>query len=328
MAKGFEETNPIGLRFSERMSGYLAEGVGDFAEGERVGKKQNNFLIFDATIQIEEVNDFYKLAGRKARLAGTISYKPLGQNLLIRNGEFNLFRPDRETGKRHMTYSFGFTGGDGNEYFLYGYKVIYDDPHEFDLGKDLTSLFTRIHRGFSPEGPLLGSGIMHFRLKSLPSMLVSFTVTKTWSPFSKLKALYQFGRFCYGEIRDTYLSKVSPIYHTEYENLVLHGKLTSKEGETKIFFFFSGIHDKDFPWGDDGIFWDVALVIQRADGTWARYALTDRVIDGLELDVEKGSYRYEGPLYQLLEGYEVSQSEIQKSALPKHPIPIRNWWNT
>jgi hypothetical protein len=28
----------IGLRFSEEMSGYLAEGIEDFAEGEKAGK--------------------------------------------------------------------------------------------------------------------------------------------------------------------------------------------------------------------------------------------------------------------------------------------------
>ena len=89
-------------------------------------------------------------------------------------------------------------------------------------------------------------------------------------------------------------------------------------GKERNFFFFSGEHDKDFPWGDDGIFWDVALLIQKADTTWERYVLTDRIIDGLFLDVEKGIYRYEGPLYQLLEGYQVSQSELKKDPLPNH----------
>ena len=30
----------IGLNFSEEMSGYLAEGIDDFAEGERAGKEK------------------------------------------------------------------------------------------------------------------------------------------------------------------------------------------------------------------------------------------------------------------------------------------------
>jgi uncharacterized protein (DUF362 family) len=315
---GFGEAEKIGLRFSEKMSGYLAEGKEDFEEGERTGKQQNDILSFEVTIGIEDVNDFCKLSGHKALLKGTVSYNPLGQNLPIRNGEFSLVRPDRETGKRHMTYSFGFTGTDGNDYYLHGYKIIYDDPHKIDLVEDLTRLFTRIHKGSSAEGPLFGSGILHFHLVSLPSMLASFEVTHTHSLMKKLKAISKFYSFCYAEIRDTYLAGLSPVYHTEYENLVLNGKLAPNIGETQNFFFFSGIHDKDFPWGDDEVFWDVALIIQKADTGWAKYVLTDRIIEGLGLDVDEGTYRYEGPIYQLLEGYQVWRSELQRPTLPKH----------
>ena len=125
MGDNFEGTKAIGLRFSEKMSGYLAEGISGFEEGEKEGEKRNNFLSFNATIRIDDLGDFCKLAGRRAKLEGAVSFRPLGQNLPIREGVFYLFRPDRETGKRHMTYSFGFTGNDGNDYFLYGYKVIY-----------------------------------------------------------------------------------------------------------------------------------------------------------------------------------------------------------
>ena len=124
MGNDFEVAKTIGLRFSERMSGYLAEGVSGFEAGEKEGERNNNFLSFDATIRIDDLGDFCKLSGRQAKLEGTVSFKPFGQNLSIRDGIFYLFRPDRETGKRHMTYSFAFTANDGNEYFLHGYKVI------------------------------------------------------------------------------------------------------------------------------------------------------------------------------------------------------------
>jgi len=323
MGADFEGAKKVGLRFIETMAGYLAEGVGDYEEGERVGKRQNNNLSFEVTIQIEDVEDFCKLSGRKARLEGAVSYKPLGQNLPIRDGEFSLFRPDGETGKRHMTYSFAFTGSDGNDYFLHGYKVIYDDPGQIDLLEDMTRLFTRIYMRQAADGPSIGSGILRFPIRSLPSMLASFQVTPPSSFFAKCRAISRFYDFCYGEIRDTYLSKLSPIYHTEYENLVLTGTLRSPSGSVQNFFFFSGIHDKDFPWGDDGIFWDVAFIIQQPDGSWARYALTDRIIEGLELDVAKGTYRYEGPIYQLCQGYQVSMSELRKKVLPPNLRPVR-----
>ena len=312
-----DESKKIGLRFSERMSGFLTEGETDFEQGEKTGEQKNKPCAFDVTIHIEDVDDFTKLSGRKAQLTGTLSYPPLGQELPTRKGVFGLFRPDPTTGKRHMTYSFGFTGRDGQDYFLHGYKVIYDDP-KIDLMEDMTKLFTRIYRGNSSDSPLYASGILHFRMQSLPSMLASFTVTNTSSLIAKFKAVSQFFSFCYGEIRDTYFKKLNPLYHSDYENLVLRGKLAGHGGKERDFFFFSGIHDKDFPWGDEEVFWDAALILKNEGGTWERYALTDRDINGLDLDVEDGTYKYQGPLYQIMEGYQLSRSELHKTHLPPH----------
>jgi uncharacterized protein (DUF362 family) len=149
-------------------------------------------------------------------------------------------------------------------------------------------------------------------------MLASFEVTHTRSLAKKFKAISQFYSFCYGEIQDTYLGSLSPVYRTEYENLVLSGKLATNLGEGRDFFFFSGIHDKDFPWGDDETFWDVALILQQSDTEWAKYAVTDRILEGLRLDVADGTYQYEGPIYRVLEGYRVWRSELKKPTLPQH----------
>jgi uncharacterized protein (DUF362 family) len=297
------------------MSGYLAEGVEDFKEGEKKGEEQGNSLFFDVVIEIESVSDFVKLSGQEAKMKGTVSYKPLGQHLPIQEGVFTLFKPDTASGTRQMAYSFWFTGNDGNDYSLYGYKVIHDDPG-VDILEDMTRLFTRIYKGRQIKGVPIGSGILTFRLLDFPSMLASFEVTNTLSPITKLRTISAFVRFCYGEIRDTYLP--SPFYNTRYENLVLKGKIEPKEGDLHDFFFFSGIHDKDFPWGDGEIFWDIALIIQNGDGGWERYVLTDRRIENLRLDVEKGVYQYEGPIYRLVEGYSVAKAELEKSPLPGH----------
>ena len=103
---------------------------------------------------------------------------------------------------------------------------------------------------------------------------------------------------------------MSPIYHCEYENLVLNGVLRGEGGEEKPFFFFSGVHSKDFPWGDGEVFWDVGLAIREAENKWRRFALTDRVIEGLDLDVKAGSYRYKGPIFEIVEGHQVFKSEL------------------
>jgi uncharacterized protein (DUF362 family) len=305
----------VGLRFSETMSGYLAEGVEGFEEGEKKGQEQDNRFSFDVTIEVENVSDFVKLSGQEAKMIGRVSYKPLGEGLPIQEGVFTLFKPEAASGTRQMTYSFWFTGKDGTDYSLYGYKMIHDDPG-MDALEDMTKLFTRLSRGRQKGGTLVGSGVLRFKMLDLPSMLSSFEVTNTNSPITKIRTISTFVQFCYGAVKETYLPSLT--YHTRYENLVLRGKVVSDVGALKNFFFFSGIHDKDFPWGDGEIFWDIGLVIEKGDGGWERYGLTDRIIEKLELDVEKGVYRYDGPIYQVIEGYAVSKSDLEKPTLPNH----------
>ena len=305
----------VGLRFSETMSGYLAEGVEGFEEGEKRGQEQDSRFSFDVTIEIESVSDFVKLSGQEAKMSGRVSYKPLGEGITIQEGVFTLFKPDAASATRQMTYSFWFTGKDGMDYSLYGYKMIHDDPG-MDALEDMTKLFARLSRGRQKSGTLVGSGVLRFKMLDLPSMLSSFEVTNTNSPITKIRTISTFVQFCYGAVKETYLPRLT--YHTRYENLVLRGKVVSDGGALRNFFFFSGIHDKDFPWGDGEIFWDIGLVIEKGDGGWERYGLTDRIIEKLELDVEKGVYRYDGPIYQVIESYAVSKSDLEKPTLPDH----------
>ena len=145
MGVGKMKRGKVGLQFCETMSGFLAQGESDFHEP----------MSFQATIRIRDVEDFCKLSGRRAELEGTVSYKPLGQNLPMRNGQFVLFRPEAKTGNRQMTYEFGFTGNDGQDYFFYGYKVIYDDPRRIDIFEDMTRLFSRLYKGLVVDWVLM-----------------------------------------------------------------------------------------------------------------------------------------------------------------------------
>lgn len=74
--------------------------------------KCNNLLQFRVTIDIENFEDFIKISCHKAKMTGKVSCPSMGKNIEIRNGEFNLFQPDRFTGERRITYTFFFTGRD------------------------------------------------------------------------------------------------------------------------------------------------------------------------------------------------------------------------
>jgi uncharacterized protein (DUF362 family) len=301
----------LGLEFQETMSGWLGVGQEDFLAGRIIGEREHTPLRFEATITIDDLEKFIQLAEHEARLTGTVTFAPLGGTFPMEDGVFNLFSVSAE-GIRRMTYAFRFTAADGRRYFLFGHKNLKDDPG-FDLVEDMTTLFTRIYAGPDERAPLYGSGQLFFDLKEAPALLSSLKVTGAgwWELHKKIQARLAFLDFAWGKIRQEYLRDLNPLYDTEYENLVLAGKV-DLQGEPRDFFLVSGIHDRDFPWGDGEIFWDVLLVIEDGRGGWRRFAVTDRFLPGLKLNVQAGTYRYQGPLYELTRGYAASRSEMQR----------------
>jgi len=79
------------------------------------------------------------------------------------------------------------------------------------------------------------------------------------------------------------------------------------------FFFVSGFHDKNFPWGDGELFWDALLVIGDCGRGYKRHCIADRILPELELDVAAGTYRYRGPIFAVDDGVSSSWSRMKSS---------------
>jgi cholesterol oxidase len=303
----------VGIQFEESMSGYLGVDETDPRKGAEIGKDRETPIRFDVQIFITDLSRFLKLSEREADLSGTITFEPLGGTFTIRDGRFNLFTLDPETGMRQMVYAFKFTAADGQTYFLYGHKEIHDDRGQLDLIEDMTRLFTTIYRGEDDQAPVYGAGELYFKLWGAPSLVASMKVLGAASIWQKVAAYTAFASFAYGALRDEYLKEVRLFYDTQYENLVLSGVLQGEDGP-RPFFLVSGVHDKGFPWGDGETFWDVMLAIEDGNGDYQRYCITDRVLEGLHLDVERGTYHYRGPIFALETGYSASHSEMRSGA--------------
>jgi uncharacterized protein (DUF362 family) len=302
----------LSLEFTETMSGWVGVGETDYVEGRISGQRQNTPISFSVQILIDDLDLFINLSDHKARLVGKVTFEPLGREIPIEEGRFNLFSIDPKEGIRHMTYSFRFVAKDGKKYFLHGHKKIADDPG-FDLVEDMTTLFTTIYAGPDDTAPVYGSGQLFFDMKDAPALLASLNVKGTWWLHRKIQAKMAFMSFAWGAVRQEYLRDVNPLYDTEYENLVLSGQV-SQNGMLERFFLVSGIHDKDFPWGDGELFWDVLLVIGSGPNDYRRYCITDRVLEGLELNVKEGTYKYKGPIFELIDGPNASFSDMRKGS--------------
>ena len=283
----------VGLTFHEAMAG---------AVGARP-------LSFDVSIRIPDLARFFDDPEHSAELTGTVTSPDLGGTLQVRDGGFQLFAPDATSGIRQLRYSFRFTAAEGGTYYLHGHKDVHDDPG-LDTVKDLTCLYTNLYRGDTEAAPLFGSGELHFSLADLPALLASFRVQGATDWMQELAARVAFTSFAWGQVRDEYLDKARLFYDTRYDNLAVAGRLQTPTGDVP-FFLVSGVHDKGFPWGDGELFWDVLLTLADGRGGYRRFAITDRVLPGLQLNIEEGTYRYTGPLYALQDGFSASFSEMR-----------------
>jgi hypothetical protein len=298
----------IGLEFEESMTGWISPGKADYLEGRIAGQQANTPARIDAKIIIADLDRFLAISDHIAKLEGTFTFAPLGGTFPIEAGSFNLFSIDPASGVRQMVYSFGFTTGEGRKFFFYGYKEIKDDPG-FDITGDMTTLFTTIFDGPDRSSPVYGKGQIFFDLKDSPALMASMKATGTIWIHEKIKAKLAFMSFAWGVLRQEYFRDLNPLYDTEYENLVLSGKVR-QNGTIQDFFLVSGVHDKDFPWGDGGIFSDVLLVIGDDIAGYRKYAVTHRVLEGLKLNIDKGTCEYKGPIFEVPHGYATSFSKV------------------
>ena len=305
-----------GIRFKEDMDGYVGENIKDFRDGEDYGKRYKNTVKIEGEIEVDSVDEFIQVSSHEAEFRGKFYCESLGgkASMVIENGRFNLFSIDSDTGHRNMKYSFNFNTPGGKQYYFYGCKDIFNDK-VCDLIEDMTTLFTRIYEGKDSSGKLYGSGIMYFRIKDITSivnMIKSSEVIGTDDLLEKINTIGKFLGFFIGETWKTYAPGPRFFYKTNYENLVLSGKLRENgENKTREFFFFSGEHNKGFPWGDEETMSDVALLISDGNGDYIRFGITKRSLQGfLNVDLKGNKYTYIGELYQINEGHSLSFSEI------------------
>lgn len=162
----------IGLRFKESMSGWVGVGSNNFVDGRVAGQREDTPARIDAEIIIDDLDRFIKSPDHLARLKGTFTFKPLGENLAINDGSFNLFSIDPASGVRQMVYSFRCTGNNGKGYFFCGYKEVKDDPG-FDITDDMTTLLPR-----STMGPIRARRSMEWGRSSS----ISRTCRRFWHP--------------------------------------------------------------------------------------------------------------------------------------------------
>jgi uncharacterized protein (DUF362 family) len=298
----------IGLTLDESLTGWIGIGESDPVEGRVQGEKYGTRLTMRSRLTVDNLRLFLDQPAHAARLDGTLDFSTVGQAMPMHDGVFNVFVVDPRTGARQMVYEARFAGPDGKHYFLRGVKHLTDDPGP-DIVEDMTTLFTTVYEGDDDQGNVFGAGQIFFQLSTTPAFLLSLKVTGNARFDQAFAAKMAFLSFAFGQVRDTYLADVNPVYDASYQNVVLQGEVT-EAGARQPFFLVSGIHTPDFPWGDGEVFCDVLLVLGDPNGEPKRYAISARRLTQT-VDVLGGFLAYDGPIFDLTSHPVVSFSEME-----------------
>lgn len=196
----------LGLTFRETMSGGFALGETEPEPGRRRGEKGGSELSLHATIRIQDLKKFVADPSHNGDITGHIDFTPFGENIPAKTGIFNLFSPTGQPRLKLMVYEIGFEHK-GAEYYLAGRKEVRDDPG-FDLWKDTTTLYTRLHKGRDKEGPVVGAGVLSLGVKELIKLVSTMRAVNADSAKEKAEAVAMFGKFFLGELWKSYADKL------------------------------------------------------------------------------------------------------------------------
>jgi predicted acylesterase/phospholipase RssA len=192
------------LSFRETMSGPLAMGTTDPEAGASDGRSTP--FTMHCTITIDDMDAFVADPSHAARLVAHVQYKPLGLDLPVREGSFNLFRATDDPRTKIMTYGLRFQAH-GQDYYLDGTKTLRDDPGP-DLWRDTTRLYAQLHAGPDARGPVVGAGVLVLSMRDLLQLVSSMRSSRGGT--AGLRAVAEFGHLFLGALWDLYAPAAPP----------------------------------------------------------------------------------------------------------------------
>lgn len=198
--------SPVGFTFSEVMSGGFALGQTDPATGEAAGRAAGTTLTMHGTIRIEDLDAFIADTLHPGSITGTIDFPPLGLQMPSTSGVFRLFSPTENPQMKYMVYELGFNAG-SDSYYMAGRKEV-KQASILDLWHATTTLYTVLHKGSDSTGPIAGAGIISLSMHDLMQMIPTMKPLNASSPAEGAGAVAKFGKFFFGELWETYISKI------------------------------------------------------------------------------------------------------------------------
>ncbi len=193
----------LGIRFTERMSGWLSTAVtDDFERAAKRAEEDGSPFEFTVTVISDDLEQLLSDESHSARLIGTVTCPALSpEPLTITQGLFNLFVHDPDVpAARKMRYRMKLTSTEGRVFSFEGFKLVHDDKGLFDPWTDTTTLYITVREGEE----VAGKGILRIATKDFVQQLRTMEVTGASSLRRKLAGRARFARYFAGSMVDVY----------------------------------------------------------------------------------------------------------------------------
>lgn len=197
---------PRSLRFSERMSGFVAFGEPDCERGLAMGRGLDNRLAVRLTILIDDLDRLEADPARESRIEGWIGWEALGGRLPVEQGQFNLLVPSGEPEIRVMRYRLRFRDGVGHPFTLHGEKRVGGSGRR--VWAQTTTLFCQVWRGWDdlPDaGERVAAGMLRLGPLDFARQLTTFRASGN-SVRERLATIARYDRTFLRLVRDAYPS--------------------------------------------------------------------------------------------------------------------------
>jgi cholesterol oxidase len=201
-----EPPTAVGIRFTERMRGYVSTSVlDDYASAARRGRADRSPLEFTLTIASDDVEDMISNRQHEAGMVGTVTAPVLASTPLdVVQGTFNLFLEDAaDPDLRHMRYRMILRSQTDRDYFFDGYKAMHGG-HGLSMWSDTTTLYVDIHDGATAEAPVIARGILRITPRDFVRQLASLEAPGAADRLEAINACARFGRLFAGTLWDVY----------------------------------------------------------------------------------------------------------------------------
>jgi hypothetical protein len=185
-----------GVTFDERMDGFLASceaapaGRDGYRSAYQEARQAGGQCHFEATMLMEDIGAYVRDPEHRAKMAGSFHWGPVGE-AQMRDGEFQLFVKNRETGVREMRYRFAFDGPGGEPLTFQGVKWM-KPKGRINTWSPSTTLYSRIDRA---DGTTAWCGILTIGVKETLKLFRSVRPVGTSDRAEGRRAVWAFNRF-------------------------------------------------------------------------------------------------------------------------------------